>query len=75
MMIGDRYANYGQIKKTIVYISAHLKEKPSLHQIITAVNFSSFHLQRIFAEWAGVNPKKFIQYISLDYSKGLGRTA
>jgi AraC family transcriptional regulator of adaptative response/methylated-DNA-[protein]-cysteine methyltransferase len=58
-----------------VYINAHFKEKPSLHPIVATVNVSPFHFQRMFTGWAGVRPKKFIQYISLDFAKGLEKTA
>src|SRR5690606_9758228 len=29
------------------------------------------HFQRLFSEWAGTSPKKFLQYISLEYAKNL----
>lgn len=32
---------------------------------------SPFHFQRLFTEWAGVSPKKFLQYISLQHAKSL----
>lgn len=70
-MIGNRYTNCELIEKAIIYINDHFKEQPSLNQIAEAVNFSPFHFQRIFTEWAGVSPKKFIQNISLAYAKGL----
>ena len=70
-MIRDQYTNYALIEKAIVYVNDHIKEQPSLNQIAAAVNFSPFHFQRIFTKWAGVSPKKFIEYISLDYTKEL----
>ncbi|MBL4827391.1 MAG: methylated-DNA--[protein]-cysteine S-methyltransferase [Spongiibacteraceae bacterium] len=36
-----------------------------------AVNLSPFHFQRLFSEWAGVSPKKFMQYLSIEYAKQL----
>jgi AraC family transcriptional regulator of adaptative response/methylated-DNA-[protein]-cysteine methyltransferase len=76
IMIGDWFANDAQVEK-IVYINTHFKEKPSLHQIAAAWNISPFRFQQIFTEWAGVSPKKFIQYINFDFdfAKGLEKTA
>lgn len=34
---------------------------------------SPFHFQRIFADWAGVSPKKFVQHLSLAHAKRLLR--
>jgi len=35
------------------------------------VYLSPFHFQRMFTEWAGVSPKKFTQYLSVEYAKSL----
>jgi AraC family transcriptional regulator of adaptative response/methylated-DNA-[protein]-cysteine methyltransferase len=35
------------------------------------VNLSPYHFQRMFTDWAGISPKKFLQYLSLDYAKGI----
>ena len=45
--------------------------KPVLDDIANVVGLSPSHFQRLFVDWAGVSPKKFIQYLSLDYSKKL----
>ena len=63
--------NYERIEKAIGYINSHFKEQPDLDEIAKQVFLSPFHFQRLFKEWAGVSPKKFLQYISLDYAKQL----
>jgi AraC family transcriptional regulator of adaptative response/methylated-DNA-[protein]-cysteine methyltransferase len=35
------------------------------------VHVSPFHLQRLFTDWAGVSPKKFLQYISVEHAKNM----
>ena len=60
--------NYERIAVTIEYIKSHFKEQPSLDELAAVVGLSSSHFQRLFTNWAGVSPKKFIQYLSLDYS-------
>jgi AraC family transcriptional regulator of adaptative response/methylated-DNA-[protein]-cysteine methyltransferase len=62
---------YDRIKDAIEYISLHFKEQPSLEEMAAAVHLSPFHFQRLFHEWAGTTPKKFLQYTSLAYAKHL----
>ncbi len=62
--------NYEKIARAIEFITQNLKNQPSLFEIADEVNTSQFHLQRLFSEWAGVSPKKFLQYITADYLKG-----
>ena len=35
------------------------------------MHLSPFHFQRLFSDWAGTTPKKFLQYISVEYAKKL----
>ncbi len=62
-------ANYQRIAVAIEYIKSHFKEQPSLEELASVVGLSPSHFQRLFSDWAGVSPKKFIQYLSLDYAK------
>jgi len=68
-MESEKVQNYNRIEKAIKYITEHYKEQPSLDKIASEIGMSSFHFQRIFTEWAGVSPKKFIQYLSLKHAK------
>ncbi|MGB4400967.1 MAG: methylated-DNA--[protein]-cysteine S-methyltransferase [Daejeonella sp.] len=63
--------NYTRIAEAIVYIRENFRSQPSLDEIAEKVNLSPFHFQRMFTEWAGVSPKKFLQYISIEYAKNL----
>ncbi|WP_138484952.1 methylated-DNA--[protein]-cysteine S-methyltransferase [Dyadobacter bucti] len=62
--------NYEKIAKAIEFIVANAKEQPSLFEVAEEVGISQFHFQRTFTEWAGVSPKKFLQYITTGYLKG-----
>ena len=63
--------NYQRIEKAIIYILNNFQKQPSLEEIAKHVYMSEFHFQRIFTEWAGVSPKKFLQYISIEHAKRL----
>jgi len=63
--------NYARIAKAIEYIKTHFKDQPNLDDVAEHVNLSPFHFQRLFTEWAGTSPKKFLQYVSVNYAKQL----
>ncbi|WP_339752453.1 methylated-DNA--[protein]-cysteine S-methyltransferase [Algoriphagus aquimarinus] len=63
--------NYQRIAEAIAYIQANFKSQPSLEEIAVQVHLSPFHFQRMFSDWAGVSPKKFMQYLSVEYAKQL----
>jgi len=63
--------DYNRIAQAIEYLKANFKKQPSLDDIAEHVNLSPFHFQRMFKEWAGVTPKKFLQYLSIEYAKSI----
>lgn len=63
--------NFNRITEAINYIKTNFKSQPDLEEIAKKVNLSPFHFQRLFSEWAGTSPKRFLQYISLGYAKQL----
>jgi AraC family transcriptional regulator of adaptative response/methylated-DNA-[protein]-cysteine methyltransferase len=67
----QRQLNYNRIAQTIEYIKNNFKEQPNLDKVAEQVHLSPFHFQRLFSEWAGTTPKKFLQYISIEHAKKL----
>src|SRR5260221_363478 len=63
--------DYERIEKAIVYLKQNFKEQPDLDEVAKQVYLSPFHFQRLFKEWAGVSPKKFLQFISVEYANDL----
>ena len=64
---------YAKIEKAIGFLTDHFWQQPDLEELARQVHSSPFHLQRMFKKWAGVSPKKFLQYISLEHAKSLIR--
>lgn len=62
--------DYSRIELAIHYIEEHQTSQPTLEEIAAHVSMSPFHFQRLFTRWAGVSPKKFLQYLTLQYAKG-----
>ena len=63
--------NYNRIAEAIEYIKQNFRDQPNLDEVAQKVHLSPFHFQRLFNEWAGTSPKKFLQYISIEHAKKL----
>ncbi len=64
----DAY-QYQQIARAIDYLYVNFRNQPSLEEVAAQVNMSAFHFQRMFTEWAGISPKRFLQFLTTDYLK------
>lgn len=61
--------NYNRIAEAIHYITQNFKAQPDLDEVAEKVHLSPSYFQRMFTEWAGTSPKKFLQYISIAHAK------
>jgi AraC family transcriptional regulator of adaptative response/methylated-DNA-[protein]-cysteine methyltransferase len=67
----EEITNYDRIATAIDYIRTHFKEQPDLNEVAEKIHLSPFHFQRLFTDWAGVSPKKFLQYLSIGHAKSM----
>jgi AraC family transcriptional regulator of adaptative response/methylated-DNA-[protein]-cysteine methyltransferase len=70
-MMTREATDYERIAAAIDYIRNNFKAQPNLDEVAAAMHLSPFHFQRLFTEWAGVSPKKFLQYISIAHARTL----
>jgi AraC family transcriptional regulator of adaptative response/methylated-DNA-[protein]-cysteine methyltransferase len=63
--------NYDRIAEAIGYIRENFQSQPRLEEVADKIHLSPYHFQRLFTDWAGVSPKKFLQYISVEHAKGV----
>ena len=63
--------DYLRIEQAILYLENHYKEQPSLEEVATNIGLSEFHFQRVFTRWAGVSPKRFLQFLTKEGAKDL----
>lgn len=61
--------NYHRIEQAILYLENNVQRQPDLEEVAEKVHLSPFHFQRIFTEWAGISPKRFLQYLTVDFLK------
>jgi AraC family transcriptional regulator of adaptative response/methylated-DNA-[protein]-cysteine methyltransferase len=70
-MLTQDEIDYQRIAKAIDFIQSNFKLQPNLDEVAEKVNLSPAHFQKIFTDWAGTSPKKFLQFISLEHAKSL----
>lgn len=63
--------NFSRIEEAIDYITTNFKTQPGLDEVAEKIHLSPYHFQRLFTDWAGVSPKKFLQYISVEHAKNI----
>ncbi len=68
-MRSQQELNYNRIADAIRFIKKNYRTQPKLEEIAEHINMSPFHFQRMFSEWAGTTPKRFLQYLNIEYAK------
>jgi AraC family transcriptional regulator of adaptative response/methylated-DNA-[protein]-cysteine methyltransferase len=63
--------DYKRIALAIEFLRLNYKHQPTLDEAAAHVNLSPFHFQRMFKDWAGVTPKQFLQYLSIEHAKSI----
>ena len=63
--------DYKRVASAIGYFKENYKLQPKLEDVAEHVHLSPFHFQRMFQNWVGVTPKQFLQYLSVEYAKGI----
>lgn len=71
--MNESHKHYLTIEKAIRYIRENATQQPSLAEIAKAVQMSEYHLQRVFAAWAGISPKRFLQFTTKEHALTLLR--
>lgn len=65
--------NYNRIAEAIDFLENNFQRQPSLDEVAAHIHVSPYHFQRLFTDWVGVSPKKFLQYITVEHAKNLLR--
>lgn len=60
---------YERIAKAITFMRQNHLNQPDLATIAQSVHLSEYHFQRLFTRWAGISPKRFLQYLTVEYAK------
>lgn len=62
---------YHTVAEAIEYIRRHARRQPDLSDVAAHVGLGAHHFQRLFSAWAGISPKRFLQYLTKEHAKRL----
>ncbi|MEG4498862.1 methylated-DNA--[protein]-cysteine S-methyltransferase [Microcoleus sp. F10-C6] len=61
--------DYHRIAGAIAFMRQHHLNQPTLATVAQHIGLSEYHFQRLFTQWAGISPKRFLQYLTVEYAK------
>ena len=65
----DDGSDYGRVAEAIAFLRAHHKQQPDLRALAAHLGLSEFYIQKLFSRWAGISPKRFVQFLTVEYAK------
>ena len=63
--------DYDVVATAIAYLETHYAEQPELAAVARQVHMSESHFQRVFRRWAGISPKRFVQFLTAEHARRL----
>jgi AraC family transcriptional regulator of adaptative response/methylated-DNA-[protein]-cysteine methyltransferase len=63
--------DYTRVEQSIRYIETNVHRQPDLNELAAQVGLSEYHFQRLFTRWAGISPKRFLQFLTREHAKAL----
>ncbi len=61
--------DYARVEQAILFLEKNFRRQPDLKEIAGSVGLSEYHFQRLFTRWAGISPKRFLQFLTVEYAK------
>ena len=60
--------NYYRIERALEFLHENFRRQPTLKEIAASAYMSEYHFQRVFSNWVGISPKRFLQFLSKEYA-------
>ena len=67
----SRSSDYQIVADSLSFLGKNFQQQPSLETLAARAGMSRYHFQRVFTRWAGVSPKRFLQFLTVEHSKTL----
>ena len=64
---------YERVARVIRFLGENHRDRPDLARLAEVAGLSPFHFHRLFAAWAGVTPKQFLQCLTVTHVKEILR--
>jgi len=64
-------SDYDIVEAAIAFLDANYARQPELSEDAAHVHLSESHFQRLFRRWAGISPKRYLQFITAEHARRL----
>jgi AraC family transcriptional regulator of adaptative response/methylated-DNA-[protein]-cysteine methyltransferase len=64
-------SDYQRVEQSIHFIEENAPRQPDLGAVAAHVGLSEYHFQRLFSRWAGISPKRFLEFLTKENAKAL----
>jgi AraC family transcriptional regulator of adaptative response/methylated-DNA-[protein]-cysteine methyltransferase len=68
-----RSSDYERIETAIRYLDGNFRKQPALAEVARRVGLCAYHFHRLFTRWAGISPKRFLQFLTAEHARELLR--
>jgi AraC family transcriptional regulator of adaptative response/methylated-DNA-[protein]-cysteine methyltransferase len=69
MVASSPVQDYQRVARAIRWLQTNAAAQPGLESVARHIGLSEYHFQRLFTRWAGVSPKRFLQFLTLEDAK------
>lgn len=69
LMVDAGNSDYARVARVIRFLRDRVHEQPTLAECAAQAGLSEYHFQRLFQRWAGISPKRFLQFVALGEAK------
>ncbi|MBT6205911.1 MAG: helix-turn-helix transcriptional regulator, partial [Rhodospirillaceae bacterium] len=70
-MTRTQASDYARVEQAIAYLDENFLDQPDLEGLAAEIGLSPWHFQRLFRRWVGISPKRFLQFLTVDYARDL----
>lgn len=70
-----RSSDYRRVEEAILFLERNFRRQPGLSEVARAAGLSEYHFHRLFARWAGITPKRFLQFLTAEHAKAALRSS
>jgi len=67
--LAQEAVDFQRIERSITFLQSNYMRQPELREVACNVHLSEYHFQRLFTRWAGISPKRFLQYLTVEHAK------
>jgi AraC family transcriptional regulator of adaptative response/methylated-DNA-[protein]-cysteine methyltransferase len=64
-------SDYERIEKAIHALNRDFRRQPKLADLAAAAGLSEYHFHRLFRRWAGISPKRFLEFVTAEHARRL----